>query len=241
MDLLRGLRAVMRLPTVQICLMASKTEQNDPFFSRMVHNFYRSATKRHPRFPLIRNLQYGVALFAIPDNAEDYVNRMVESSARRNVKKARRVGYTVDRIDYNARRLEIADIIRSAPIRQGPMPTDLMDQDLPVISDPPSRTPYHDYVYLGVTLEGVLAAYCACMVAGELFLITDIYGHHAHQPNGVVPLLLTEAVAYARRHHPQARFCSYDKYFGASASLRRFKKKFAFLPYKVVWTLDRKA
>ena len=236
-EFIGDLRTVRQLPAVRISLMAARAAENDPFYVRLVHSFYRDARRRHPRFPLIRNLQYGAALFPMPAKAEDYLG-LIESSARRNIKKAQRLGYTVARIDYNRHRSEIAAIIRSAPVRQGPMPADLMKGEMPEISDPPSRTPFHDYIYIGVKKDDELRAYCACMVAGELFAVTDIYGHHEYQSDGIIPLLLAELVGYAISHHPQAKYCMYDKYFGASTTLRRFKKKFGFLPHKVDWTLD---
>lgn len=235
--LFRDLRAVSKLPKVTISLMAARTADNDPFYERVVRSFYDDARRRHRRFPLIRNLQYGVALLTLPKKPEDYLSR-IESSARRNIKKALRLGYTVSRIDFNRHRAEIAAIIRSAPARQGPMPADLMTGELPEISDPPSRTPFHDYIHLGVKKGGELRAYCSCFVAGELFSVNDIFGHNAYQADGIIPLLLTETVGYAIAHHPQAKYCMYDKYFGAGTTLRRFKKKFGFLPHKVQWSLD---
>jgi hypothetical protein len=217
--------------------MSSRTAHNDPFFLKIVTQFYEDATRRHRRFPLIRNLEFGVALFSLPDDPADYSNK-IEASARRNVKKALRLGYSFSRIDFNARRGEIAEILSSTTVRQGIMPAGLTSGRIPAISDPPSLDPTHDYLYVGIQREGVLRAYAACMVAGELFAITDVYGHHAYQPDGVVPLLFVELVKYARAHHPQSRYCMYDKYFGASETLRRFKKKFGFLPHRVTWQLD---
>lgn len=236
-DLLRDVQAVSKLPKVRISLMASLTADNDPFYERVVHSFYRDARRRHPRFPLIRNLQYGVALFPLPKKPEDYLG-LIEASARRNIKKALRLGYTVSPIDFNRRRSEIVAIIRSAPARQGPMPVDLLTGEIPEISDPPSRTSFHDYIHLGVEKDGELRAYCSCFIAGELVSVNDIFGHNSYQSDGIVPLLLTEAVGYVIAHHPQAKYCMYDKYFGASTTLRRFKKKFGFLPHKVEWSLD---
>jgi len=236
-DSFRDLRAVSKLPKVTISLMAARTADNDPFYEKVVHSFCRDARRRHRRFPLIRNLQYGVALFALPQKREDYLG-LIEASARRNIKKALRLGYTVSRIDFNHYRSQIEAIIRSAPARQGPMPADLLTGELPEISDPPSRTSFHDYIHLGVKKDDELRAYCSCFVAGELFSLNDIFGHDAYQADGIVPLLLTETVGYAIAHHPQAKYCMYDKYFGASTTLRRFKKKFGFLPHKVEWSLD---
>lgn len=236
-DFFADVRAARTLPCVSISLMTARTAGNHPFFERMVRDFYREATRRHPRFPLIRNLQYGVALFQLPDEPADYFESL-EGPARRNVRKAERLGYTFSRIDFNQRRKEIVAIIRSTPVRQGPMARELMTGEIGPVSDPPSRSTEHDYIYVGVSKGGELRAYAGCMVAGELFAITDLYGHHAYQPDGVVPLLLVELVKYARASHPQTRYCMYDKYFGASTTLRRFKRKFGFLPHKVNWRLD---
>jgi len=236
-EFFKDLRAVSKLPKARISLMAARTADNDPFYEQVVQSFYRDARRRHPRFPLIRNLQYGVALFPLPKKREDYLG-LIEASARRNIKKALRLGYSVSPIDFNRHRAEIVAIIRSAPARQGPMPDGLMSGEIPEISDPPSRTSFHDYIHLGVKKDGELRAYCSCFVAGELFSVNDIFGHDAYQSDGIVPLLLTETVGYAITHHPQAKYCMYDKYFGASTTLRRFKKKFGFLPHKVEWSLD---
>jgi hypothetical protein len=236
-QVLDGLKTVRSLPKASIGLMAAKTADNHEFYQNLVKRFYSQATSRHKRFPLIRNLQYGIALYPLPEQADTYFDA-IEASARRNVRKAQRLGYSFARIDFNEHRAEIAAIIRSAPVRQGPMPEHMLVDEVKPIADPVSRTTFHDYFYVGVFRENELRAYGACMVAGELFAINDIYGHAAYQADGVVPLMLVEMVRYARAHYPQARYCMYDKYFGASETLRRFKKKFLFLPYKVDWRLD---
>jgi hypothetical protein len=236
-DLIQDLRALRTLPRVTICLRASETDGNDPFYERMVMRFYKEATSRHPRLFLIRNMQYGVALFSIPEKPDDYFG-LIDGSARRNIKKAQRMGYSFSRIDYNSNRAQIAAIIRSTPVRQGAMPVHLMTGEVPSISDPPSKSKTHDYVYVGITKENELRAYAGCMVSGELFAISDIYGHHEFQPDGIVPMMIYEIVKYARTEYPGVRYCMYDKYFGASTTLRRFKKKFCFLPHRVEWRLD---
>jgi hypothetical protein len=236
LQLLQDIRSLPRLPTITISLMADGATDNHAFFCEMVRRFHRDATRRHPRFPLVRNFEYGVALQRLPEKPDDYLNT-IEASARRNIKKAQRLGYACARIDFNQHRTEIAAIVRSSAVRQGPMPSDLMSGEFPAISDPASQSPLHDYPYIGASKDGELRAYAACMVAGELFAITDIYGHHQYQSDGMVPLLLAYLVRYARTLHPQTRYFVYDKYFGASTTLRRFKTKFGFLPHRVEWLL----
>ena len=236
-QVLDGLRTVRSLPKATISLMAAKTADNHEFYQRLVQNFYADANSRHKRFPLIRSLQYGVALYPLLQRGDAYFDA-IEASARRNVRKARRLGYTFSRINFNAHRAEIGAIVRSAPVRQGPMPEHMLVGEVQPIADPVSQTPFHDYFYVGVFGNNELRAYAACMVAGELFAITDIYGHAAYLADGIVPLMLVEIVRCARTEYPQTRYCMYDKYFGAGETLRRFKKKFLFLPYKVQWRLD---
>ena len=236
-QVVEGIKMIHSLPRVTISLMAAKTAGNHPFYADMVHRFYRQATSRHKRFPLIKYLQYGVALYPLPEDPDQYFEK-IEASGRRNVRKARRLGYSFSRIDFNQHLAEISDIVRSAPVRQGPMPDSLLRGALKPISDPVSATTLHDYFYVGVFGDGQLRAYAACMVAGELFSITDIYGHAKYLGDGVVPMLFVEIVKCACSRYPQTRFCMYDKYFGAGDTLRRFKRKFLFLPHKVTWRLD---
>lgn len=235
--ILDDIRLLRSLPEVTISLKVSKTADNDVFFERMVRRFYKITTRRHPRFPLVKYMRYGIALYPIPETAESYFD-VIESSARRNVRKAQRLGYSFSRIDFNQHRQEIAEIIRSTPVRQGPMPNHMMHGEVGPISDPPSQSTFHDYFYVGVSTAGQLRAYASCMVAGDLIAITDIYGHHKYQPDGIVPFMIVEIVRYARAQFPNVRYCMYDKYFGAGDSMRRFKRKFQFLPYKVKWELD---
>ena len=68
----RDLREALSLPRVKISLKFGHTSNNDPFFATIVRQFFDDATRRHRRFPLVRNLEYGVALFALPDKPEDY-------------------------------------------------------------------------------------------------------------------------------------------------------------------------
>ena len=52
-----------------------------------------------------------------------------------------------------------------------------------------------------------------------------------------MPLLISEIVRFTYDRYPTVRYFIYDKYFGAGETLRRFKKKFGFLPHRVSWSL----
>lgn len=232
-------REVARAPRLTIDLMhARAAEENDPFFARITEKFYRHATSRHPRFPLARRLEYGYAVGALPAGGmEGYLAR-IEASARRNVKKAIRLGYRFEAIDYNARLDDVTAILRSTTTRQGkPMPERLIKERARPHANPPSRSHFHDYPYFGVSKDDRLVAYAGCMVAGELCAIESIYGHAEFLSDAVVPLMIVSITGYLAERHPAARYYSYDTYFGAGETLRRFKRKFLFAPHRVTWRL----
>ena len=216
--------------------MLAKTAGNDPFFERAVMRHYQDATRRHAKLPILPALKYGVATNVLPATFEGYF-RALGKTARQNIRKAQRCGYEVVRINYNDHLDQIAEINRSAPVRQGPMPEVFLSRKPEPIPDPPSRTNVHDYVYFAVFKNGRLAAYGGCLVAGEAMIITIIYGHADHLKDGVVPLLLSGMAAESYNRFPHVRYFIYDKYFGGSDNIRRFKRKFGFLPHTVHWML----
>ena len=229
----------VRLPRVRISLMLLKTADNDPFYTHVTASFMLEARRRHPRFPLIRVLEYGVCLHDMRADDRAYLDK-IEASGRRNVHKARRLGYRFQPIAYNDWLGDIAAIRRSTTVRQGPMPESLLQDKAAPCQNPPSRCATHDYRYFGVVKDGALVAYAGVLVAGELAMIEHILGHAEHQANGVVPLLLIGMEDVIRREHPQSCYYGYGTWFGASESLRRFKKKFLFLPHRVRWIGGRK-
>jgi GNAT superfamily N-acetyltransferase len=95
----------------------------------------------------------------------------------------------------------------------------------------------HDYPYFGITRDGRLYAYAGCFVAGEFCEIQTIYGHAAHQPDGIIPLLITSIAECLIRDYSEVKYYSFGSYFGANETMRRFKRKFGFQPHKVTWKL----
>ena len=226
----------LRLPVVEINLMHRATAENDPFYDRIVREFYDSTQKPHPKLRVVKDFQIGMALCQLPGDFEAYL-KMIEASARRNYKKAARMGYQFAPIRCDDHLLDIGEIRRSAEIRQGKMPDQFLGAELKPCANPESRTRLHDYPYFGVMKDGKLTAYTGCLVAGEIFMIEQMFGHAAHQPDGVVPLLIIGMAGYMLGSYPNVRYYAYGTYFGAGASMRRFKKKFMFLPHRVKWML----
>jgi len=218
--------------------MRSAAADNDPFFEQMVVRHYQNARRRRVRHLFMREMVHGVALSRLPATFDEYYMR-IEGSARRNHKKAVREGCEVRRIAYNEHLAEIAEVRASADTRQGRlMPEDYRKGLVRPTSDPPSRTPFHDYPYFGVFLKGKLIGYAGCLIAGEYCEVQHVLGHADHLSLGAVPLLLIGIAQDLYRCHPQVKSYAYGTYFGASESLRRFKRKFDFHPHRVTWLLD---
>jgi len=224
------------LPEVTLHLQAFQADDNDLFYRKVIDEFYAKTRRRHARYLLLRDYRWGVALQ--PMDPQPGTPSTLESSALRNQKKAFRSGYRFEKIEYNNWLDDIQQIRRSTLIRQGPVASHLIEQPVQPVTDPPSRSCIHDYPFFGVFREGSLVAYASCLVAGEVALIEHILGHADHQDQGIMPLLILGMKEYFRGHNPQVRWYGYEMWFGASESLRRFKKKMGFRPYKVNWVLN---
>lgn len=227
---------VIRAPRVTIDLKLAETAGNAPFYEAAVHRVYREAQRPHPKFWLVPRMKYGVALQVLPATYEAY-QKSRGKTARQNVAKARRQGYVVSRIDYNAHLDAVRTINRSTSQRQGPMPEALLREKPRPIDDPPSRSNVHDHVYYGVFRGDRLLAYSACLFAGEAAMITIIFGHAGHLKDGIVPLLIDGMAADAYARFPNARYYIYDMFYGGSETFRRFKRKFGFTPHVARWRL----
>ena len=232
----KDLNMIRHLPRVTVDLMVRDAAGNDPFFERVTRDFFRSSRKRHRKFPLIGVLTHGVALCELPETADEYF-MMIEAAGRRNVKKANRNGYEFARVDYNDYLEDIGEIRRSTDQRQGRLDEAFLKGEVGRCENPESQTATHDYPYFGVLKDGKLFAYMGVLIAGELAIIEHIYGHAGVQSDGVVPKMIVDTAGYLMEHHPSVKYYGYGSYFGASETLRRFKRKFKFLPHRVRWVL----
>lgn len=234
--LLAVVKELRTLPQVQIDLMHDKTGQNDPFFARITRQYFDYANKRHPRYLVIRQRSHGVAVCNLPPTFNDYY-MLLESSARRNHKKAMREGCSFKRIDFNAHIEDIRKIWQSTDVRQGQMPEHMIRGEVTPITDPPSKTHFHDYPYYGIFFENQLIGYAGCMIAGTYCGVEQIYGHADHLTRGVVPQLFIGIAEDLYKNYPQVKHYCYGTFFGAGDTMRRFKKKFQFFPHRVQWKL----
>jgi hypothetical protein len=192
----------------------------------------------HPKFPLVNRMRYGMAVCDLREIGHDYYGHL-DATGKRNIKKAQRLGYRFATFDFNQQLDAVTRIHRSSLIRQGrQVHYRLLEQARPH-RNPTSRNHLHDYPYFGVFQGDTLVAYAACLIAGELCEIQTIYGHAQFHADGVIPLLLSSISDYLGTHHPRVVYYSYGTYYGATPSMKRFKRKFLFKPCCVHWHLGR--
>ena len=226
-------------PAVSIDLMYSQALKGSPFFQGLVLDFYNSSRQPHPKLPIARQFEYGVALCRLPSSFDEYLMG-IEASARRNYKKAQGKKYEFRMINYDDFLQDITAILRSADIRQGkPMPREFLEREAKGASnpEPASGTAIHDYRHFGVLLDGKLVAYAGCFICGEAFMIEQIYGHAKYLEDGIMAMLIIDMTGYIFDHYKNVKYYIYGTFFGARPSMKRFKKKFMFMPHHVKWIL----
>lgn len=233
-------KTIKNMPHIRINLMLEACEGNHPFYERITKEYFQIANARHPKLSLIKQREYGVSVFQYNDQPDCYI-KAVESSARRNYKKAIRNGYMFRRINFNEHIEDVWDIRRSAKVRQGEMAESFLNSKPSEVEVPKSSSDTHDYPYFGIfNADNKLVAYASGIVAGELMEVEHIYGHSDFQSDGVVPMLYISVAGYVMENFPMVKYYCYGTFFGASPSLQRFKKKFKFLPHRVSWVLESK-
>jgi len=227
-----------KIPHVSIDLMGEHLNSNSQFFTDIVNNFYYNSRKRHQKFLIIREFEWGVALCHLPTSFEVYF-MAIEAAARRNYKKALRLKYRVERINFNDHLGSIQKIQTSTYIRQGKSIPKTWGEVKPC-TDPISLNNIHDYQWYGVFGEQGLVAYASCFACGQVAMIEHILGHQDYLSDGIVPLLIIDIAKSLLNNNPNVMYYVYGTYFGASTSLRRFKEKFLFKPHRVTWILNNK-
>jgi hypothetical protein len=218
--LVEDVRTAARMPRVEIVLSRGAEDEDDVM---------RWFTGRHPRYKIIGAKTFGVALLPLDTvaDADDYLAD--KRYARRRVRRATRLGYSVEVFDADARQQDLLAIHSSLPERQGrPIDADYLDPDAT-----PRRGPNVDH--LGVLLDGTVVAYTRLDYVGDIAGLGRVMGHGDHLDNGVMWLLMSGTVEHVKSTRPQARWLFYDMFFGAHAGLRSFKTNAGFRPYYVRW------
>ncbi|WP_163131982.1 hypothetical protein [Agarivorans sp. Alg241-V36] len=229
---------IFKSPDLNISLKYGLAKNEGPFFSEFTRTFFKEVTRRHPKMPIFGRMTRGVAVCKLDADYNSYFSSL-ESSARRNVRKALRLGYVFEPINYNDYLDEIYEIRCSASVRQGAMDADMLNTKPKPNTDKKSKSGTHNYPYFGVFDNNrKLVAYAGCIVAGELLELSHYFGHKDYQRDGIVPLLITEIAKKSIEGYSGVKYFVYGSYVNSSETLARFKKKLMFKPYHVHWKLN---
>lgn len=215
------LRTALAMPRVQIVLSRGSAREE-----AVLRDFRR----RHPRFRVVGRKAVGVALVSLDEFADvdGYLDGL--RYARRRVRRAARLGYSVALFDPNEHRSELLAIHESLPERQGrPIDAEYLDPEVTYEIAP-------DIEYLGVFKDDVVVGYSRLLYTGDIAGMMRVMGHGDHLEAGIMFLLTAEIVGHLKSAHPETRYLFYDTFFGAGAGLRAFKTNLGFRPYYVKWT-----
>jgi hypothetical protein len=219
-SVLEDLRTAAAMPRVEIVLSRGRPDED-----ALLRRFRRP----HPRYKVVRSKAVGVALLPLDDFTDVDAYLAARRTARRRVRRASGLGYTVGVFEPDERRAELLGIHSSIPERQGrPIDAEYLDPHAAY-----ETGPHLDYV--GVFRDGVLVAYSKVQYAGDIAGMMRLMGHGDHLDNGVMFLLTAGIVGHVKSVRPQARYLFYDTFFGATAGLRWFKTHLGFQPHYVHW------
>jgi hypothetical protein len=198
---------------------------------RQLYDYF---TRRHPKYRLIQNKRWGVALLPLPDTFANYMGGGKRQRLRQHLSRAVKAGYTFAPLDPFGRLDEVMGINRSADERQGQaMHPDYFDEA--------AVRRYFEQgseVYGVSDSAGVLRAYADIRVCGDVAILLRLLGHAEALDQGVMYLLLTELIHTMidrRRSDGTPAWFMYDMFSGASAGLRQFKRTIGCEPYRVKW------
>jgi len=217
---------VMRLPRARLTF----SQQIDPADIKAT---YRSYTRPHPRFKIIRAKTVGAALIdltAFPDR-EAYMEHIKgKNQGGYHAKRARSRGYVVQEIDRNNYVDDIHEINTSLDVRQG------RKMDEKYLQKQERFDKQKHFRYWGVlNPQGKLVAYATLGIYGNFASFSQMMG--IRNNDGIMHLLLSDAVCRLI-DAGQVRYVMYDTFFGAQPGLRNFKTILGFRPYRVSYTLQ---
>ena len=223
-DVFRLLSEIRALPEISIRMSGGDT------CKKLFHYF----TQPHPRYRIIQNKRWGVALLSVPDTYNEYVKGRDKQALRSNRKRALDLGFHFCRSNPLEHLHDILSINTSASVRQGrPM-------DSSYLSIRQLREFFNDKaeIYGVFDSMGSLKAYADTPIAGETCIFFRLLGHSADLDKGIMYLLVSGVVQEMIEHktkHGVPLWAMYDTFFGASQGLRYFKERLGFRPYKVRW------
>ncbi len=183
-------------------------------------------------------LEVNTGVLIIPDDIErDWWDVPNSALMRRKVRHAVKLGYEFAPFEFDDYLDDVYEINRSKDERQGRPMTEAY-RDRPKIRGRSPEQPCrrHRNGWFGVFRDGKLFAYTNVPQCGEMMLFSMILGHGDHMDDGIMYLLICEAV----KLHQARSGTSYAVYYlmdSGTEGLRFFKRKMGFAGYLARWEL----
>jgi len=212
------------MPTVRITMFGDERCQR----------IYRNCTRPHPKFPLVKKKEWGVALVELPDDVNDFRRGKKMQALRTNSRSANNKGYVFTWTNPSEHIEEIMEINTSSEMRGGrPMDRHYVEREM--VEESFTAT---DAIPAAVDADGRVRAYVDLITVGEVAIVSRILGHAQHLNNGIMYLLIEGIVAYliTQKHETGLPlWLMYDTFFGAPEGLWYFKERLGFQPHRVKW------
>jgi hypothetical protein len=188
-------------------------------------------------FPEYGAYEVNASVLVIPDDIErDWWGLHGSSEMRHKVRRATRLGYTFAPFDVNDHLDDIYAINTSMRERQGRA----MDEEYTRRPDRRAAEELscdrHREDWLGVFHDGTLYAYMNALQLGEMMYFSIILGHGDRLYDGIMHMLVYEAVKHNRTHY-RADYAVYYLQDSGTEGLQLFKRKIGFSGFLVRYEL----
>ena len=204
-------------------------------------HFFKYFNMPHPRYKIIKNKTFGVALLELPGSFETYMQGKHREYLRRMKNRAIREKYVFRRVDPHEYFEDMLEINRSLPMRQG-RPMEEMYLDHKKVED---YFKGKNEIFAIFNNADKLRAYAYVPHIGDVCLFDRLLGHVDDLEKGVMYFLLSEVIREMiekKQTKGAPIWVEYDTFIGGSQGIRYFKEKLWFRPYRVkwVWSVEEK-
>jgi len=203
-------------------------------------DLYKQFTAPNKTYEGYGFLEVNVSVLLIPDDIErDWWGSPDSYWMRQKVRRAIKLGYSFAAFDHNEYIDDIHEINISLDVRQGrPMTESYRTRPTEQSPFGDQPCPRHRHDYFGVFKDGKLFAYALVPQCGEMMLFSRILGHGDRMSDGIMNLLVYEAVKH-RHENSNTRYAVYFLHNSGTTGLQFFKRKMGFGGYTVRWELAR--
>ena len=193
-------------------------------------------------YPGYGELEVNTSVLIIPDDIDrDWWGSPESYWMRQKVRRGIKLGYEFAPFEFDDYLDDVYEINTSKDERQGrPMTQSYRERPAAWGRSPEQPCRRHRNGCFGVFRDGKLYAYTYVPQCGEMMLFSMILGHGDHMEDGLMNLLVYEAVKW-HRERAGAAYAVYFLHDSGTTGLQFFKRKMGFAGYAVRWELGRRA